>query len=623
MKIHFIKFTKPKSLSEFFNQYTAFTSLLVISTLIWFAYETYCYHLNNKRSEIELAINKAETSLAGTFDYAESVVNYINKQITISDSSNEEINRILNSFKKENYDNDSIKDVLSVSMFSWVNRYKLLTVSSEDGILTHPINMAKRDYLQNTRDNPWKIYIGEPVKGAVSKQYVMPAGVGAKNKAGKYIGTTVLGFNIKNLTIKIGRSVSFQGMCFAILDQNNRIILKSEESFLLDERIIKTSSSSSTNDINIISKFSFLHPNHYFLIIKTIDKYPYKIVAGYNNKQLSKEILLKLIPYLLAFTLIGIFFIFISLFLKKSAIRPFIKLSKVAELISQNKADKIHELLPKTNVKEIQNLTTQLELIQEYKIDLINAKSSQERFFANMSHELRTPLNGILNFTCMIKQEAFGEINDDYKEMLEDIYSSGQHLLNLVNDILDFAKMDVGKMNLHEEEFSIVSELQQSIKMVNEEAKNNGVLIQSNIEHGLKGFFGDRRFFKQISLNLLSNAIKFTNSGDQINISLRTDGEHLVFEVKDSGIGIKPQDMEKVVKDFGQVGDGYKRGERQGTGLGLVITKKMAELHGGELKIESVYGKGTTVKILFPSARVVMTDLGLTSQKQNLCSKNF
>jgi signal transduction histidine kinase len=295
-----------------------------------------------------------------------------------------------------------------------------------------------------------------------------------------------------------------------------------------------------------------------------------------------------------------------SYFLKSSIIQPFSQLSRIAELISRNKAENITNMLPQTNVKEINNLGKQLELIQEYKIELVSAKSSQERFFANMSHELRTPLNGILNFTYMMEKEMFGPLNEEYKELLGDIHSSGKHLLNLLNDILDFAKMDVGKMQLNEEEFEIAQELKQTIKIIAPDAKQKGVTIHTDIEHGLRMFRGNRRFFKQICLNLLSNASKFTESGDDIKVSLKISGEYLILEVKDTGIGIKAEDMEKVVKDFGQVGDGYKRGKHQGTGLGLVITKKMVELHEGKFTIESIFHKGTTVRVLFPSKRVVI-----------------
>ncbi len=206
----------------------------------------------------------------------------------------------------------------------------------------------------------------------------------------------------------------------------------------------------------------------------------------------------------------------------------------------------------------------------------------------------------------MMEKEMFGSLNEEYKELLGDIHSSGKHLLNLLNDILDFAKMDVGKMQLNEEEFEIVQELNQTIKIIAADAKQNGVTIHTDIEPGLKLFRGNRRFFKQICLNLLSNASKFTESGDDIKVSLKISGEYLILEVKDTGIGIKAEDMQKVVKDFGQVGDGYKRGKHQGSGLGLVITKKMVELHEGKFTIESVFNEGTTVRILFPSKRVVI-----------------
>jgi signal transduction histidine kinase len=221
-----------------------------------------------------------------------------------------------------------------------------------------------------------------------------------------------------------------------------------------------------------------------------------------------------------------------------------------------------------------------------------------------VSHELRTPLNSIIGFSEMIDHEAHGPIgNERYRSYIRDIHSSGQHLLGVVNDILDISKIEVGEFELQEDEIDIGDIIESTVRVVHERASRAGLSLTSDITPALPQLRGDARRVRQILLNLLSNSVKFTSSGGAVSVRAgRNDDGGLTVSVSDTGIGIAPEDMDKAMMPFGQV-DGRLNRKYEGTGLGLPLAKSLTELHDGRLTIKSAVGKGTTVTLAFPARR--------------------
>jgi signal transduction histidine kinase len=234
------------------------------------------------------------------------------------------------------------------------------------------------------------------------------------------------------------------------------------------------------------------------------------------------------------------------------------------------------------------------------------ASRMKTEFLANVSHELRTPLNSIIGFSEMIENEAHGPIgNDRYRSYVRDINTSGQHLLAVVNDILDISKIEVGEFELQDDQVDIAEIVELSMRVVDERASRAGVTLKAEIAPSLPFLRGDARRVRQILLNLLSNSVKFTASGGAVSVCAgRSADGGLTLSVTDTGIGIAPEDMEKAMTPFGQV-DGRLSRKYEGTGLGLPLAKSLTELHDGKFVVQSALGQGTTVTLQFPATRTM------------------
>jgi signal transduction histidine kinase len=238
---------------------------------------------------------------------------------------------------------------------------------------------------------------------------------------------------------------------------------------------------------------------------------------------------------------------------------------------------------------EIQETSRQLEIAGKHKSE----------FLANMSHELRTPLNAIIGFSEVLLEKMFGEMNEKQEDYLKDIHSSGKHLLSLINDILDLAKVEAGRMELNLATFDLPTAIDNALTLIRERAMRHSIALAAEVEPQLGELNADERKVKQILLNLLSNAVKFTPEGGRITVAAHQLGNMVEIAVTDTGIGIAPEDHAAVFEEFKQVGTDYTR-KAEGTGLGLALTRRLVELHGGAMRLESEPGKGSTFAFTLP-----------------------
>ncbi|HEX6055300.1 MAG TPA: response regulator [Intrasporangium sp.] len=236
--------------------------------------------------------------------------------------------------------------------------------------------------------------------------------------------------------------------------------------------------------------------------------------------------------------------------------------------------------------------------LEAQRAELAEASHHKSEFLASMSHELRTPLNAVIGFSEVLLERMFGDLNERQEDYLNDILSSGRHLLALLSDILDLSKVEAGQMELDRTDFSLEQAITYALAMVRERALNHRIALRTSIAPSVGTVHADELRFKQVLLNLLSNAVKFTPDGGSVVVAARVAGEGLEVTVSDTGVGITPGDQERIFESFQQGTRSTRKAE--GTGLGLTLTKRIVELHGGTVWVRSEVGHGSTFGFRIP-----------------------
>jgi signal transduction histidine kinase len=233
-----------------------------------------------------------------------------------------------------------------------------------------------------------------------------------------------------------------------------------------------------------------------------------------------------------------------------------------------------------------------------------DAKDAEIEFLAKISHELRTPLNAIIGFSELIIHDARTSLDQaQQRAYVEDIYASGRHLLEVINDILDFARAESGKLMLQESDADIAEILASIDRLLGPRIRDAGLRLNLEVPAHLSRLWCDERKLKRMLLNLITNAVKATPSGGHIDVSVADEAEGIVLSVRDTGVGIPPKDLQRVLEPFVQVENALNR-RHEGTGLGLALVKAMIEIHGGRVELDSEVGKGTIVRLIFPRERL-------------------
>jgi len=312
---------------------------------------------------------------------------------------------------------------------------------------------------------------------------------------------------------------------------------------------------------------------------------------------------------MIVFSIIGVLTVFYVL---RGVVKPITQITHTMRLVAggnlaceipfEHRVDEIGSLSRALRVFRDNAIRTQQLYLEKIGAEAANRTKSD--FLANMSHELRTPLNAIIGFSEVIQKAIIGPLSERYRAYGADIFSSGTHLLGLINDILDLSKLEAGQFELHEEDVDIREAIEASMLLVGPQAEKSRVELSKAIDENLAFIRADDRRIRQILINLLSNAVKFTTEGGKVRVASFGTNAGLAIAVSDTGIGMASEEIPKALEEFGQIDSKISR-QFAGTGLGLPLAKHLIELHGGTLTIKSQINVGTTVTIVLPHERIL------------------
>jgi len=310
--------------------------------------------------------------------------------------------------------------------------------------------------------------------------------------------------------------------------------------------------------------------------------------------------------------------LFTGSYVFRRVVRPIAQITKTMGLVAdgelaceipfQQRADEIGSLSRALRV--FRDTAIERQRLQVAKLAAETANQTKSEFLANMSHELRTPLNAIIGFSDLMHNKMFGPISDRYHDYANHILTSGNHLLGLINDVLDLAKLEAGQVELHEEDVDLVEMIGTSMHFVEPLARKTNIQLSHVIDESARFIRADERRMRQAVINLLSNAVKFTPGGGNVRVICARNDAGLAIVVSDTGVGMALMEIPKAMEPFGQINSRISR-KYEGTGLGLPLAKDLIELHGGTLTIESQVNVGTTVTIVLPESRIIAPPAGL------------
>lgn len=307
----------PKNLCEFRNCFIA-CYVVAIGMVGYYAYKSCQVFFDEKKSVMEVVAYKVAADLVNIFDHAESSLNAINKKIIASDKSRQAVANILLE-AGESYSKTLLKHELSTGKFYWIDNANYLSANSDVGLVSNPIDLSNRDYLQNTTMDPRKIYVGTPIIGASSGQYVIPMGVGAEDVVGNYLGTMAVSFKLSDLADRYRKIADEFNINLALLNFDNSIIFESVDGVYVHDK--KLFADLSVQEISaaeeFIAPFSLTNRQNSYVALRVSDKYQYKIIAGYQNKDLLQELSIKIACCLLQFFIVTLFFVLAMFYLRK------------------------------------------------------------------------------------------------------------------------------------------------------------------------------------------------------------------------------------------------------------------------------------------------------------------
>lgn len=618
------------SLSRDFTVLAASVLFAVLIISSWFTYTSYNYYSSNVTEQLKKESERIETTLADEIEKAGYLLTALGKQITLNDAEDlGKLEKLLKTFNRKDH---------IYSVFSWVNPQKFVIVSSNKGIIEHPVDVSDRDYVVKAAMAPWKIQIGRPIEGRVSDRWVIPIAMGVTDYTGHYAGIIMLSIDINLLTEQMSRMVRRDGISFAIISKTLIPLtqVSDDKDFVTNnfpaDKLIDVNFT--TNPSGLIRKGNLFWGKGSYSYYSVSDDYPYIILVGFDsfyNNATTRDIL---ISRLLQVFVVGLFLIGALWIMRVRMIKPVVDMTYYAASVAKGEAvdhleikgpieidalalevSRINEYINETKriQDELRNKVFILKLAKERaEID----RRSKSEFLAYACQEMRTALNNIVGFAQVMRDQMYGPIeNRKYRQYAADIYQTGNTLLNNMQDLLSFSKLETGYADLIEEPQDIATVVNQVLRFVSEKLQKQQLSVRLNMQDPLPRLIADEFRLQQILMNIILYAVEQTGSERTLNIETTqtSDGRensYFVFVISNKEEpAMQPGNLAQIAnvlkdKRYAQTQHSHEVPEDR-PGLGVELARALIELHHGFMDLELMANGDLVILLFFPASRLV------------------
>lgn len=611
--------------------------IIIISLFVssWLIFKIYANQKQSKTTLLRTTANRVEDILSEDVKYVSYQMQYISNLIKQKGATNENIEQFLRTFEIDS----KINVAIAWNMFSWVDKNQFLTVDGVEGILSEAKDLSSRDYIPDTIKNPGKLFMGQPVYGAVSNQWIIPAGMGVVDKKGNYVGSIVFGFDIKSLIYKLETAIGDQNIYFALINENNDVIFESSNVEMYDrQKILQEVIDNKHNSFTELNTHQPLFSNnlgyiHYRKLNATINNSlsnKIGLIVVYNKESSYRQMFNLLAPYIIDILIVLSFFGLLLILIHKRILRPIVDLSQAADDILAKKKEVRY---PENAPLEILKVSDQLRLISIYekgekyliksKEKIASESKAKTKLINVTSHDLRNYIFGISGLSKLaLEGKTDAQIQEDESlRLVLEISKQSEELMQFVEDLLDTNYNDYGNFSLKKiEKCDVKNLIQRMITFNSNFAIQHKISLKSDIEEGLPYLQCDQRRMKQILGNLISNAIKYSQEGQEVVIKAhyRKQDNKMAICVQDNGIGMSEEEVKMALSGFGSDIDKSNLNKAVDSyGLGLPNVKHLVELHHGVLEIKSKKNQGTQITIMFDIDNVQETKSEDNASKEN------
>lgn len=603
--------------------------LILVSFFIltlWLGYKDYIDYQERTLTKLTSSALRLSHTLSDDISYTSHQMNYIVNQIKVRGHDAITIASILASFRG----NPKVNVAISWNMFSWVNAEDKLAIDGNLGILQEPVDVSTRDYLLKTKMQPNKLFIGAPVSGAVSQQWIIPAGMGVLDQSNHYMGSVVFGFDVGSLIHKLEQTLVTEGVAFIVFDNQQRPVIKSTNIDLVISdlsQIITLYTSNRTKAVQgVLSKQALFNDQHAFVVYEDVPFTPFSLVLVYDKEWGKKEFRHIWPDKIFDYSLIAIFVLGALTIVYLKLIRPMLQLAEKADAMARGQKVEI----PKYHLVEVDAIGNQLQRVQDFTFSLQGSNAQlestvQERtaklkkalgvqteFLNNLSHEIRIPVQSLMSIADGLVREWDSFSEEERKQYVKDLHKNTHRLFAFLTNILDLASLQAGKMHYSMQEYSFISIVTEVVQECQAPARIKNLQLYWEVPTNISdNVICDKVRISEAIRNVIMNAIKYSDSGI-ITIKIAHDTlKHqgisrekenvIILTISDEGPGIPEEELEEIFRSFTQ--STRTKTNAGGTGLGLSITQEIILSHRGKIKAENHIGKkGCTFTITIPSA---------------------